>query len=138
VKGSELAQRDADLALRARARQILNADGDTAQHAHEVAGAGASDHEVMQHAIDRGAVIITADTDFGALLVHGRRTEPSVILVRELQSLPVASQGRLLVANLDQIREVLITGAIVVFLWTTSASGHSPLRHTPNAQLTGR
>jgi hypothetical protein len=29
--------------------------------------------------------------------------------------LPVASQGRLLAANLDQIREVLITGAIVVF-----------------------
>jgi predicted nuclease of predicted toxin-antitoxin system len=68
----------------------------------------------MQHAIDRGAVIITADTDFGALLVQGGRTEPSVILVRELLSLPIASQGRLLASNLDQVREVLITGAIVV------------------------
>jgi predicted nuclease of predicted toxin-antitoxin system len=94
---------------------FLTAEGDTAQHVHEVLGAGASDHEVMQHAIDHGAVIITADTDFGALLVHGGRTEPSVILVRELLSLPVASQGRLLAANLDQIREILITGAIVVF-----------------------
>ncbi len=93
----------------------LTAQGDTAEQVHEVVGAGASDHEVMQYAIDRGAVIITADTDFGALLVQGGRTEPSVILVRELLSLPVASQGRLLAANLDQIRDVLITGAVVVF-----------------------
>jgi predicted nuclease of predicted toxin-antitoxin system len=69
----------------------------------------------MQHAIDRRAVIITANTEFGALLVQGGRTEPAVILVRELLSLPVASQGRLLAANLDQVRDVLITGAIVVF-----------------------
>lgn len=94
---------------------FLTAEGDTAEHVHEVLDTGASDHEVMQHAIDHGAVIITADTDFGALLAHGGGTEPSVILVRELLSLPVASQGRLLAANLDQIREVLITGAIVVF-----------------------
>ena len=101
--------------LSPRLCSFLTAEGDTAQHVHEVIGAGASDHQVMQHAIDHGAVIITADTDFGALLVHGGRTEPSVILMRELLSLPVASQGRLLAANLDQIREVLITGAIVVF-----------------------
>ena len=93
---------------------FLTAEGDTAQHVYEVIAAGATDHEVMQHAIDRGAVIITADTDFGALLVQGGRTEPSVILMRELLSL-LASQGRLLAANLDQVREVLITGAIVVF-----------------------
>ena len=117
---------------------FLAAEGDTAQHVHEVIGSGASDHEVMQHAIDRGAVIITADTDFGALLVQGGRTEPSVILVRELLSLPVASQGRLLAANLDQIREVLITGAIVVFSLDDIRVRPLPLRHTPNAQLTGR
>jgi predicted nuclease of predicted toxin-antitoxin system len=63
---------------------VLTGEGDTAQHVYEVIGAGASDHEVMRHAIDRGAVIITADTDFGALLMQGGSTEPSVILVREL------------------------------------------------------
>jgi predicted nuclease of predicted toxin-antitoxin system len=94
---------------------FLAAESDTAEHVHEVLGSGASDHEVMRHAIDRGAVIITADTDFGALLAHGGKTDPSVILVRDLLSLPVANQGRLLAANLDQVREVLITGAIVVF-----------------------
>jgi predicted nuclease of predicted toxin-antitoxin system len=92
----------------------------------------------MQRAIDRGVVIITADTDFGALLVRGGRTEPSVILVRELLSLPVASQGRLLAANIDQVREVLVTAAIVVFSLNDPAYAHFPLRQTPNAQVTRR
>jgi predicted nuclease of predicted toxin-antitoxin system len=93
---------------------FLTAEGDTAQHVHEVPGSGASDHEVMQHAIDRGAVIITADTDFGHCCWRvggrGRRSfscESFYPCRRE--------QGRLLAANLDQVREVLITGGIVVF-----------------------
>ena len=60
-------------------------------------------------------MIITADTDLGALLVQSGKAEPSVILVRELLSLPVASQGRLLADNVDQVRDILIKGAIVVF-----------------------
>jgi hypothetical protein len=31
---------------------FLTAEGDTAQHVYEVIAAGATDHEVMQHAID--------------------------------------------------------------------------------------
>jgi predicted nuclease of predicted toxin-antitoxin system len=69
----------------------------------------------MAYAIDKGAVVVTADTDFGALLAQGRRSEPSVVLVRELLALPVAEQGRLLAANIDQVRDVLVKGAIVVF-----------------------
>jgi hypothetical protein len=42
--------------------------GDTAKHVYEVLGAGASDHDVMRHAIDRRPVIITTDTDFDPLL----------------------------------------------------------------------
>jgi hypothetical protein len=51
---------------------FLTAEGDTAQHVYEVIAAGATDHEVMQHAIDRGAVIITADTDFRGIASAGR------------------------------------------------------------------
>jgi predicted nuclease of predicted toxin-antitoxin system len=72
----------------------------------------------MAYATAHGAVIITADTDFGSLLAQGRKSEPSVVLVRELLSLPVAKQGQLLAANLDQVREVLMKGAIVVFSLT--------------------
>jgi len=95
--------------------QFLAASGDAADHARQTVGAGASDQELMAYAIDKGAVVVTADTDFGALLAQGRRNEPSVVLVRELLSLPVAEQGRLLAANIDQVRDVLVKGAIVVF-----------------------
>jgi predicted nuclease of predicted toxin-antitoxin system len=98
--------------------QFLAASGDTAEHAHEALGPGASDQEILAYAIDREAVIVTADTDFGALLARARRTEPSVVLVRELLSLPVTGQGRLLAANLDQVRDALAKGAIVVFSQT--------------------
>lgn len=40
------------------------------------------------------------------------------MLVRELLSLPVAEQGRLLAGNLDQLRDPLTLGAIVVFSLT--------------------
>ena len=72
----------------------------------------------MAYAAAVGAVVITADTDFGALLARGGQGKPSVMLVRELLSLPVDSQGRLLSANLDQIRDVLAKGAIVVLSLT--------------------
>jgi hypothetical protein len=55
------------------------------------------------------------------LLAQGQKSGPSVFLMGELLSLPVADQGRLLSANLDQIRGILTKGAIVVFRSPTSA-----------------
>lgn len=93
----------------------LTASGDEARHAHQAAGAGASDQAILDYATSHGAVIITADTDFGGLLARAKTSMPSVILVRELLSLPVPEQGRLLAANLPGMREILDKGAIVVF-----------------------
>lgn len=73
------------------------------------------DQEILDHAVEHDLVMVTADTDFGTLLAASRIVKPSVILVRELLSLTVAQQGALLVANLDQIRDALSHGAIVVF-----------------------
>lgn len=84
--------------------------GDTAEHVHRAVAAGASDHESVAHATRQEAVIITADTDFGTLLAQQKTSEPSIVLVRELLSPPVAEQGRLPAANLDQLREPLTRG----------------------------
>lgn len=98
--------------------QYLTTSGDNAEHVHHCVGAGASDHHIFTYATSQGAVIITADTDFGALLAQHQTTQPSVILVRELLSLPVAEQGRLLAANVNQLRAPLANGAVVVFSLT--------------------
>lgn len=64
--------------------------------------------------MERGAVIVTADTDFGTLLARSGLVGPSVVLVRELLGLSVDDQGRLIAANLGQIRSALEAGAVVV------------------------
>lgn len=100
--------------LSPRLCSFLVSVGDSAEHARDAVGSGARDDAVMQSAADTGAVVVTADTDFGTLLARSGRSGPSVILVRELLSLAVEEQGRLIAANLDQIRPALTAGAIVV------------------------
>lgn len=95
--------------------EYLVATGDTAEHTYQAVGAGASDQEIFTYATRNDAVIVTADTDFGTLLAQAKTSKPSLVLMRELLSLPVTEQGRLLSANLDQVRELLLKGAIVVF-----------------------
>jgi predicted nuclease of predicted toxin-antitoxin system len=85
------------------------------EHVHHATGAGTTDQEIFTYAVSHGAVVITADTDFARLLAQAKTTEPSVVLMRELLSLPVAEQGRLLAANLGQVHEALTSGAVVVF-----------------------
>jgi predicted nuclease of predicted toxin-antitoxin system len=38
---------------------------DSAEHVRTAIGAGATDRVVLEHAVERGAVIVTADTDSG-------------------------------------------------------------------------
>lgn len=59
-------------------------------------------------------VLVSADTDFGGLLSHSRATGPSVLLIRRLAGRRAAEQSAIIVANLDQIAEDLIAGAVVV------------------------
>lgn len=92
--------------------------GDSAEHVHDSVGAGATDQEVIAYAEKNGAVVITADTDFGTLLAQSKNATPSVVLMRELLSLSVVQQGQRLSANIDQVRDALAKGAIVVFSLT--------------------
>ncbi|MPY82796.1 MAG: hypothetical protein GEV00_05620 [Actinophytocola sp.] len=93
----------------------LISNDDTAEHSREAVGCGASDQEIFAYATSNETVIVTADTDFGTLLAQAEADRPSVVLMRELLSLPVAEQGRLVAENMGQIRDALVKGAIVVF-----------------------
>lgn len=86
----------------------------TAHHSRDVTGPGAADVTILDAAERMEAVIVTADTDFGALLARSTRTQPSIILVRALLPFSVGDQARLLLLNLPQIHDALVAGAIVV------------------------
>lgn len=72
---------------------LLTGGSDTAEHVRDAVGPGATDQQILTYALDHAAVIVTADTDFGGLLARGRMSEPSVVLVRELLSLPAVLRG---------------------------------------------
>jgi len=69
---------------------------------------------IFEHAAGDERVLISADTDFGAILALRRSARPSVILLRRVPRRP-ALQVELLVANLPKLAEFLQQGAIVVF-----------------------
>lgn len=70
--------------LSPRVSSLLTASGHDAVHVRDLGLPGGSDAEVMDQAVASDRVIVSADTDFGALLAHTRADKPSVILVRAL------------------------------------------------------
>jgi hypothetical protein len=61
-------------------------------------------------------VVISGDTDFGALLALANATSPSVILFRSRHHRSADDQATLLLAHLDDVESdlILIAGAVVV------------------------
>jgi predicted nuclease of predicted toxin-antitoxin system len=68
---------------------------------------------VMRVARDDDRILLSADTDFGALLARSRASSPSVVLVRRVAGRRVPDLAALLVANLPTIEEDLLAGSVV-------------------------
>lgn len=60
------------------------------------------------------AVLISEDTDFGALLAHRQASSPSFVLLRSIEPLTPQQQAMLLAANLPTVEKDLHEGAIAV------------------------
>lgn len=89
--------------------------GHDAVHIVDLGKCGAPDTVVMQVARLQRRVLLSADTDFGELLARSNDDGPSVVLFRGHEVEP-ATMAVILLANLDQIDELLTVGAIVVIL----------------------
>lgn len=61
-----------------------------------------------------GQVLISADTDFGALLAFEQATTPSVLLIRRLADRRAGQQAKIILANLPSFEADLLSGAMVV------------------------
>lgn len=64
------------------ARGLIEAEHD-AIHVRDIGMAAASDPEIFELAIKENRILISADTDFGALLAFRESPKPSFILFRQ-------------------------------------------------------
>lgn len=92
----------------------LAAQGYDAIHVRDLGMAAAPDDEIFELAEQQDRIIISADTDFGALLAFRISAKPSFILFRQTDKRPT-TQLRTLLANLSQLENDLLNGCIVVF-----------------------
>lgn len=73
----------------------------------------AEDIELLKRARTDASVIISSDTDFGMLLAAQRASSPSVVLTREVSTLPASDLAKVLLMNLETFAADLEAGAIV-------------------------
>ncbi|MBM3334195.1 DUF5615 family PIN-like protein [Candidatus Sumerlaeota bacterium] len=102
-----------DMNLSPRLIPILEQHGHICTHWSAVGDLEADDQTIMKWAAERGYVVLTHDLDFGAILAIGQHVAPSVIQIRTQDVLSESFQT-LLVRMLDEFRETLETGALVV------------------------
>lgn len=117
-----------DQNLPPRLAQPLVEAGHDAVHVRDLGIASAPDPEILARAAEEGRVIVSADTDFGALLAHGRATRPSVILVRAIADLPPGHLAARLAAQLPDLTDDLTSGAVVAMTPRGARVRHLPLR----------
>ncbi|HET7386122.1 MAG TPA: DUF5615 family PIN-like protein [Nocardioidaceae bacterium] len=92
----------------------LRAAGHDVAIAREVGLRTAPDEAVIEVARNEGRVLVSADTDFGAILAISAATTPSFLLMRRAGNRRPEEQATLILDNLDAIRADLEAGAIVV------------------------
>ncbi len=103
-----------DQNLSARLVTLLTDAGHDAVHVAELGLSRADDRTILDRAAEEGRVLISADTDFGALIARAHRRRPSLILLRRERPRRAPAQATLLLGHLDRLAADLDEGAIVV------------------------
>lgn len=102
-----------DANLSPEVARLLKEAGHDAIHVADIGLLTAADPDILRTAAKEERILLTADSDFGALLALGSLASPSVLLLRSADHLRPSEQAVLIAANLPQIAEDLEKGAIV-------------------------
>lgn len=92
----------------------LAAAGHDVLHVRDIGLTSAADPIVLDAAVSDARVLVTLDTDFGALVAHSRARVPSVVLFRGDVTRRPSAQAAALLNNLEQFADDLDAGAVVV------------------------
>ena len=101
-----------DMNVSPRLAPLLVADGINASHWSDHGHAQALDQSIAKLAVEVGAIIVTHDLDFGALLVAAGARRPSVIQIRA-DNLSVDRLLDLLVVACRDFQAELAAGALI-------------------------
>jgi predicted nuclease of predicted toxin-antitoxin system len=104
-----------DNALSPRVAEALRQAGFDAIHVRDLGLGDAADPVILEMAASEGRTLVSADTDFAAILAHRGADRPSVILFRRGADRRPERQVLLLLSNLAAIEAFVDAGCIVVF-----------------------
>lgn len=116
-----------DESLSARIAVHLAAADHDVIHVGDLGLLGATDDVVLQAAHQQGRVLVTADTDFGALLALAQSDSPSVLLLRRGGRL-ASQRAETILAAIQGAEDALDDGALVVAEHTRLRIRELPIR----------
>lgn len=102
-----------DANLSPRVAAALEAAGHDAVHVHEVGLLDADDVTIAQRASTDARIMVTSDSDFGAILARTGGSSPSVVLLRHLNDATPQRQAEIVLTALTSTADELAAGCIV-------------------------